>query len=207
MKTLDKIDSFLKLDQGWHFGKGVPASEKVADIATKLINMASMSVFDTDAFPGIDGEIMVTIYHKEHYIEFTVEVDGSITYAYQFGDEDELLEEGLTFNEAKMKLDQFSEKIWNLHESCIVVIGTQKKRTSRASHSETPPQVESPLYPSNVLRQPEGIFANIFANFTNGSHPSPRYTGSSRSKFYQSDAVLSNIVATPETTAMAIYAG
>ena len=37
-----------------------------------------MALLRCDAFPGTYGEIMVTAYHGEHYIELIAEVDGKV---------------------------------------------------------------------------------------------------------------------------------
>lgn len=115
-ETLKKIDSFLYLEKGWHYGKGVFPSKKTIAIAKKIAEQALSNIFDTDAFPGIDGEIMVTVYYKEHYLEFTIESDGEITFVHELNDEELVYKEGLKLQEAKIKLDDFCEKIWNISE-------------------------------------------------------------------------------------------
>ena len=112
-EVLEKIDSFLELEKGWHYGEGIAFSKETVSMAKKFAEQAIWSVFDTDAFPGIDGEIMVTVYFEDHYLEFTIESSGEIEYVYEFKDEEIDESENLNFREAEEKLDKFCENIWH----------------------------------------------------------------------------------------------
>ena len=111
--TLQKVKEFLEIGDGWHFGEGRPPTKEVAEIAKSFAEKAIMAVFDTDAFPGIDGEIMVTLYHKNHYLEFTIDVNEEITYVHEIDDTELEYIEGLSVQEAENKLNDFCESVWN----------------------------------------------------------------------------------------------
>lgn len=115
-ETIEKIDSFLKLEKGWHYGEGDVPSKKTVESAKNLAEQAIWSSFDTNAFPGIDGEILVTVYSKDYCLEFTVESDGKIIFVYEFNDQEIEYSEGLNFREAQKKLDDFCERIYNKKE-------------------------------------------------------------------------------------------
>ncbi|PZV13427.1 MAG: hypothetical protein DCF20_15465 [Pseudanabaena sp.] len=87
--TEKKINSFRTLPVGWHYGSGIAPLAKVLDLAIQLNQFAGLMGFEaTDAFPGIDGEVMLTVYDGDIYLEFSIEVDGSINYVHEQGDEE-----------------------------------------------------------------------------------------------------------------------
>lgn len=96
--TIEKIQSFGNFTQGWSFGEGVPFAPSILLKAMQLIKTAhALGFADTDAFPGLNGEVMVTIYWGQDYWEFTIEPDETITFAYEKNDETIIYEEGLPF--------------------------------------------------------------------------------------------------------------
>lgn len=96
--TIAKIESFAHLAEGWSYGEGRPLSEKVLDRATQLAKSASTLGFhETDAFPGVDGEVMVTVYRDNEYWEFTLHPTDTITFAYEKDERTLVYEEGLPF--------------------------------------------------------------------------------------------------------------
>ena len=116
-KTLRKIISFRDLEKGWNNGEGGPPTESAVKKAVMIVEQAMMSMLDTGAFPGTDGEIMVTVYHKEHYQEFIIETDDTVTFVHEINDEEVFYEENLSFKKALNKFNEFCEKIWNTSES------------------------------------------------------------------------------------------
>jgi hypothetical protein len=87
--TEKKINSFKALPVGWHYGSGIAPLAKVLDLAIRLNQCAGLMGFEaTDTFPGIDGEVMLTVYDGDIYLEFSIEVDGSINYVREQGNEE-----------------------------------------------------------------------------------------------------------------------
>jgi hypothetical protein len=160
-ETLKKIDNFLYLEKGWHYGKGVSPSKETIAIAKKIAEQALSYIFDTDAFPGIEGEIMVTVYHKEHYLEFTIESDGEITFVHEVNDEELVYKEGLKLQEAKIKLDDFCEKIWNISELSTESIMIPKRSDSKVWPLKILQMVESQLFHVRASISREEVFASI----------------------------------------------
>lgn len=96
--TLKKIQSFAQFQQGWSFGEGVAFAKTTLEKATQLTKTAHMLGFhETDAFPGLNGEVMVTVYQGSDYWEFTLEPTETITFVYERDDETVTYEEGLPF--------------------------------------------------------------------------------------------------------------
>jgi hypothetical protein len=79
-ETRRKIRAFATLPEGWHFGDGVSASPATEAIALRLQTEAvAVGLLYMNAFPGISGEIRLTLY-EPNYLEFTIEIDGAITF-------------------------------------------------------------------------------------------------------------------------------
>lgn len=111
--TEKKINSFKQLKKGWHYGEGVSFKSTVLKQAIELNSYArSLGFLKTDAFPGINGEIMVTIYHLEHYLEFTIEDTETITFCREKNDIETSYQEGLKFEQVKEKIKNFGKEIW-----------------------------------------------------------------------------------------------
>lgn len=103
--TERKIQGFKKLENGWHYGEGVALEQSILDNAIALHQEAiRLAFFETDAFPGFNGEVMFTIYFENHYLEFTLEPNGVVTFYREKDDEEICYQEGLSFEEAKAKI-------------------------------------------------------------------------------------------------------
>jgi len=96
--TLEKIQSFAHFEAGWSFGEGVVFAKNTVDKATQLAKTAhTLGFHETDAFPGLNGEVMVTVYQGNEYWEFTLEPTETITFVYERDEETITYEEGLPF--------------------------------------------------------------------------------------------------------------
>lgn len=150
--TASKILSFENLKAGWNYGEGGPISKSVIDTALAIYwHLQVLDFEETDAFPGIDGEIMVTAYRGNHYIESIVEIDGSISLQYEEADTEIYSEAGLTLVEALEKLSEISKLTlaggtWSTYVSYIenTLIPTQSKTDLKAWLSKIPPTVGAP---------------------------------------------------------------
>jgi hypothetical protein len=71
-----KIKSLSKLSDGWNYGEGTKFSSKRITDAEKIDNLlVQLFASPTDAFPGLGGQIMVTAYKDDFYIEYTLHDD------------------------------------------------------------------------------------------------------------------------------------
>ena len=81
INTAQKIDSFATYQPGWSFREGIPFDKATLIIATAILQQGIEHGFVTnDAFPGLDGEVMVTFYSGDYYHEFIIERTGNISY-------------------------------------------------------------------------------------------------------------------------------
>lgn len=86
--TAHKIKGFRNLSHGWNYGEGEPFDHEVMNAALRLLaHLESYGYTETDAFPGLGGEILVKGYGKSDRIELIAEADGSFTFAVPVGSE------------------------------------------------------------------------------------------------------------------------
>ena len=179
--TEQKIRSFLSFQPGWSHGAGVAFDTQVLAEAIELNKaVVRAGLYVTDAFPGLFGEIMVTIYHRNHYLEFIREIDGSITFHHERGSEEIGAQEGLSLAEALTIIDQFREEAWKQSEFSRNVSLTLGNAISRVLPSEQVEiRQESRWFPS-VASSPAGqASVIIFEDTTEDSPGNRQYTGDS----------------------------
>jgi hypothetical protein len=134
--TESKIRSFSTLQNGWHYGEGKAPSREMIDVAigwNGVLNWLSFS--NTDAFPGIDGEIMVTAYSGPHYIEILIETVG-ISVTYEKNGRELSSVERLGTGKAYAELLRIVGEICNTSAYSIPNISTVNLMSSKAWHSE-----------------------------------------------------------------------
>ena len=201
--TKDKIRGFSSFKKGWHFGEGVPPSKELLKIAVNMADRVALSGFRSDAFPGIDGEIMVTAYHGGDYLEFTFETDGTVTFVREKGETEIAYEEKLTFKQAKKRLNDFGiEKIWkNLSGLSTPPIMTQTRKSSKALRLGIHQDQEYHLYLSRVSKRK---LVPTSASIMKGSHRTRSSSGQSKKESYLKNALSSSIPVIPAMNAMAI---
>lgn len=146
-KTVKKIERFRSLPVGWHYGSGVAADRatiaRAKDIFTQY---AQMGFSVTDAFPGKDGEIVVTAYKNDYYIECVVEVDGTYSVVGE-KDKDVIIEtergsEGQTI----AAIVKVARQAWNIFGSYTLSTTTQGETSSKVWHSRTLQATGQPRY-------------------------------------------------------------
>lgn len=107
-ETEDKIRGFVMLPDGWHYGEGRAPSKMVIYQALLLCTEARSIGFDeSNAFPGIEGEIMITFYLGTTYLELSLENNGTITFVHEEDTKEIKYEEGLSFDEVVSRLEDF----------------------------------------------------------------------------------------------------
>ncbi|EJP16517.1 hypothetical protein [Leptospira interrogans] len=108
--TWNKLDNFATFKDGWNFGEGKAFEYNVLSSARYMLSDILYTGFTiTDAFPGIDGEVRLTIYHNRSYLEFTI--NESLFVDFVLEENDNVIEEkqNLSFNDALNLISKF----WN----------------------------------------------------------------------------------------------
>ena len=185
--TAKKIQDFQKLAKGWNFGEGQPFSEKIIKEAKALNKeMIENCFLETGAFPGNDGEIMVTLYYSDYYLEFTIEPNLTITFAKENKKETLEYKEDLTFDKALKLINNFREEIWSSSESFTLPTLTTKKIDSQILPSSQVAVIrESQLLIKNVFPSLVAQSVNILNTSTKRYLENPEFFGSSKNEYFQ----------------------
>lgn len=177
-QTEQKIRGFGKLAEGWHFGEGVRPSSDFINRALRLHSDAlAMGYAETDAFPGVSGEIRVTIYRGRTYLEFTFEADGSVTFVHEDGGVEIEYTEHLTQHQAFQRLLKTQMRLWATSESYTRDTMIAGRHDSKVLRSKIPPTVVSLSSTKNVHFKKADPFARMFASFTQPRLAIPRFSG------------------------------
>ena len=76
-----KIQAFSRLKDGWSYSEGIAFDESVISLSLELLRECNeRGLLRTNAFPGLNGEILLVVYCKKDSLEFTVEPDCTITF-------------------------------------------------------------------------------------------------------------------------------
>ncbi len=137
-KTIKKIEKFSNLPTGWHYGKGYAANSTTVVRAKDIFNQYMQLGFsDTDAFPGKEGEIMVTGYKDKFYVECIVENNG--TYSVVGEKDNDVIVESPRTDEGKAiyAITQVAKRAWNTFVSYTLDTSIQGGTNSKALHLGT----------------------------------------------------------------------
>ena len=185
--TIQRIRSFANLAVGWHYGQGNPPSADAIDRAISLVNFAQREGFHkTDAFPGIEGSILTTVYYYTFTLEFEVRPDGLVDYILEKNDAEIDEEEGLTDEAARGKIASFGENLWNQF-----VFYTYNTMTENGEDLEAQPLVQQETHPASRLSDQSAYYAIVLPSvFTSGTFTdqftaSPPFFGHSNQIAYQ----------------------
>jgi hypothetical protein len=103
--TFDKVEAFRQLPVGWHYGEGGPVDDAVIVRARDALSfLVLIGLTHTDAFAGAGGEILLTAYHRDHYVGVILEPDGSFALSHEERDREVRDRERLSLAELKSEL-------------------------------------------------------------------------------------------------------
>ncbi len=140
--TLKKLYEFRNLNKGWHYDEGDSISFNAYIIAKVLLKKIIERGYESDAFPGLSGEVRITIYKDEHYLEFTIFDDRSIIFAYEIKVKPNTYKrveylEGISLSDAIQKIDKIEGYKWqSILESSTIRIMTEDSEDFKAWHSK-----------------------------------------------------------------------
>jgi len=185
--TQRRIAKFALMEQGWSYGEGEPFAPDVVARALEVHRaMVANGFYNTDAFPGLSGEIVVTLYDGDDYVEVEVRPDLRLDFLWERQGEELEAVEDLGFGDVKRYLSQLRKESWKLSASL-----TQYTTTSDSSASIAQPS--DPLASRmEVASQSSAWTASTLADEPSAStfiHSTPRplarrrYTGGFLPKF------------------------
>ncbi len=142
-RTADKIRAFGSLSEGWHYGRGNASSENIIEECLRIHSrMIGVGFHETDAFPGIDGEVLLTAYHEYHYIDILVELDGCVTITHEIGDTVVSRKGGLSEASCREELVKMAGDIWKPSASYTFDTSIIRGGALRVWHSRTRQKTE-----------------------------------------------------------------
>ncbi len=184
--TEQKIEKFASFQSGWSVHGGEPFSGSTITLAKELNSWAIRNgFFKTGAFPGIHGNILVTVYYGKHCLELEIEEGGLISITHEKDGEDIDNVESLDLEGAKKSIEKFKEKVCISSGFLTKSISTGKKSDLEASHSS--PQAGEGVYQllvKNVLRpQKEPVYASTYESIIQDLPQNHPFFGSSIYKY------------------------
>lgn len=184
-KTEMKVREYARLPEGWFFGDCQGIENETVTISLRLLREAEhLGLHDTNVFPGGDGELLLTIYHGDYYMDLMVEPDGTVDVTVEKGEEELVYREGVSLLEAISEIGEFKKLLWKHEESSgyYAASGTTKGKTAGASLAWplSPQGTEGSRYlNANALWRPVGQSASTLSDFTHPELMAPFSFGNS----------------------------
>jgi hypothetical protein len=173
--TEEKIRSFSMLAVGWHYGSGrTPSREMIATAVQWHRYLISLGFTVTDAFPGRNGEIMVTAYEGPYYIEILLETTSTVSFLHERDGQEVRSLDHVTPDQVSHTLRELTGKIWNTSGYSIQNISTVNAVSLRAS----PLRSMTMEHPSSTWGVSKGLLsANTCGNTIPTSGANRLYSG------------------------------
>lgn len=127
LETAKKIHAFRNYRAGWNYGEGQSPLPDVIRDALTLNNVAATANLDTNAFLGPDGEIRVTVYYKQLYLQFTIEGVDLIEYVREEGNTETARHASISLSRALIILEDFELEICRSSVSSTATGTTQPR--------------------------------------------------------------------------------
>lgn len=178
--TDSKIWHFLQLEEGWNFGEGVGFSQDVVAKARYLNSLLGLNGFvETDAFPGLNGEIRVTAYWKTDYFEFTLESGGVWVFRHERNGEEADCRVAESLTDLFFIVSLLGRKVCSSSASCQQGgTGILDSKDFRVWLSGPAPMEESRCFTKTAHWKSRQEFANTSSGTTRESQASHQFFGS-----------------------------
>jgi len=155
-----KIEGFRELASRWHYGEGKIPDNRTLENAVELNRFAiNQGLLDTEAFPGIEGEVMLAIYYDDYDFEFTIMPSGIIDF-YLEQDGNEISHEKISSLEnAKQKLLQIRKELWKSSDYFTSSTTVRGEIDLKVSHLTTLEKSQAFLLSAGSVYLTEKLFA------------------------------------------------
>lgn len=181
-----KLRHFEHLLKGWHHGQGEVISSVAIGEAVELHRQLTGNLFfETDAFPGLNGEIQLTAYDASHCFEFTRARTGEWTFIHEEG-WDEIVEiENLDFQQASEIVGSLRQRIWNTCTSWRDNIGIDTENAFEVWPLSLQIQTEESRSLQNLVSMQSPLQSVIISGTTPRMWPESRQSfGKFRVRYY-----------------------
>ena len=175
-----RIMNFTSLEKGWHYGRGAVPSMELATFALRVVSqLRSLGISKFEAFPTVDGEILVSAYQGDVCIDALVTAAQAINLVVERGGEEVFARDQMSSSEL---IETIGGKGWLSDASLDWYIPAIIVMNSNASSHwpSMPPMMTTafPLYLSVVSKTAEMTYAEISADITRHRSPASRqYSG------------------------------
>jgi hypothetical protein len=134
-----KIISFLNLQRGWHYGDGEPSPHRIVSTALTWDSyLRSLGLNDIDAFSGDSGEILLSAMQGHHSIDVILEIDDTISVAYDRENLQQSSKPHISDAAAKRYVATLAREIWRSSVGYTAIDLTRGKTALPAWPLETP---------------------------------------------------------------------
>jgi hypothetical protein len=183
--TEEKILNFANLESGWHLGEGVPIDARAMCEACSLnALLLTQGFFETDAFPGLSGEVQLTADFNNDYFEFTREPNGEWSFIHEHSDDVITESYALNLTEVENIAGGLHERICNTSDLYHENIGTNDTRGLPALLSSHQAMVEYPLL-NRTASSPFQIQSVLICEPITQAQGSRLFSGRSRMQSFQ----------------------
>jgi len=168
-RTTNRLNSFLLLQDGWHFGEGKAPSLETLRLAYNLNNAALLASWETDAFPGEGGEITLALRTPDAHYEVTIDDYQLVSLVKEVNNEEVQDLEEISFENAIEELGLNNESPCDISDLWIRYTGTPLKIASRQMLSKIRPSNLAEEFQSsseNALKEEASAFADIWPSST-----------------------------------------
>lgn len=187
--TAEKITSFRSLPVGWHYSQGGPLSDNVINKALQIDSYYRQLGFTaTDAFPGADGELMITAYRGPHCIETVISSDARYSVTHERDDTEISATLDVDETTAKRTITRIGGEIWRSLGSSVLFMEsttTKGRRGLEAWRSKTQEMAGFLLFSGTAWMTQSDQFVNISGSTTQReSLANLQFTGSSSNQYF-----------------------
>lgn len=132
-----QILSMKDLGQGWHYGEGAAIPDKTIQRALNISHYASSQVLSAEAFPLLDGRVLVVIYAKGRELEVRVGEVGPYSFTIAEDEEpvDEPWESGSLIGGFQKFFNNVYGEVWHTSDSSITYTTVPSLDVSSPAHS------------------------------------------------------------------------
>jgi len=182
--TAEKIIAFSQIPEGWHFGEGTHPQRACVLKALGINRALEGAGFSrTDAFLGPDGDIKVTGYLGDYYLEVLVNLDGSFDHYAEKDDEVLFEKDGLSLFSTLLIISGRGSQ-WHTSDSFIRTITIPNGVGSNPRPLKYQAGEGYQLLIQNVSPQPDEHFASISNSITPASQEYPPFFSKTRTLTY-----------------------
>lgn len=176
-----KIRSFAQLPNGWHYGEGCAATDQAVDSALDVNAQFLMHVPDAiEAFPAVDGGVMVCGYWGGHALEIVCGPNGRLDMVHERNDELAAERSDVSLEEVTAYMGEMGwQPQTNLSDYSIHSTSASIRGDSRVLLSSHRPEGEFLSSTRGVLSRAAGASAVTLRNFTPGLPAIRGYSGES----------------------------